>query len=95
MMTDTVQPVVQPYIDVTELALEETRIEKANIFLNEFDEKAQNIILGEEMLPEVKGISMENYKTMILLLYKRDRGFTLEVLLLVTLGVKGCCSIVQ
>ncbi len=63
ILTDIVQPVVQPYIDVTELALEETRIEKANVFLNEFDEKAQNIILGEEMLPEVKGISMENYKS--------------------------------
>ena len=57
------QPSVQPYIEVTEFAIEETRIEKANIFLNEFDEKAQNIILGEEMLPEVKGISMENYKS--------------------------------
>ena len=63
MMTDRVQPTVQPYIDVTELALEETRIEKANIFLNEFDSMAQKVILGEEMLPEVKGISMENYKS--------------------------------
>ena len=63
MLTDTVQPTVQPYIDVTELALEETRTEKANIFLNEFDSMAQKVILGEEMLPEVKGISMENYKS--------------------------------
>ena len=63
MLTDIVQPVLQPFIDVTELALEETRTEKANIFLNEFDERAQKIILGEEMLPEVKGISMENYKS--------------------------------
>lgn len=63
MLTDIVQPTVQPYIDVTELALEETRIEKANIFLNEFDSIAQKVILGEEMLPKVKGISMENYKS--------------------------------
>ena len=63
MLTDIVQPVLQPFIDVTELALEETRNEKANIFLNEFDQRAQKIILGEEMLPEVKGISMENYKS--------------------------------
>jgi len=63
MLTDRVQPTVQPYIDVTELALEETRVEKANIFLNEFDSIAQKVILGEEMLPEVKGISMENYKS--------------------------------
>ena len=63
MLTDIVQPVLQPFIDVTELALEETRTEKANIFLNEFDERAQKIIFGEEMLPEVKGISMENYKS--------------------------------
>ena len=63
MLTDTVQPTVQPFIDVTELALEETRIEKANIFLNEFDSMAQKVILGEEMLPELKGISMENYKS--------------------------------
>jgi len=63
MLTDIVQPVLQPFIDVTELALEETRTEKANIFLNEFDERAQKIILGEEMLPDVKGISMENFKS--------------------------------
>ena len=63
MLTDTVQPTVQPFIDVTELALEETRIEKANIFLNEFDSMAQKVILGEEMLPELEGISMENYKS--------------------------------
>ncbi len=63
MLTDIVQPSVQPYIEVTELAIEETRIEKANIFLNEFDDKAEKIIIGEEMLSEVKGISMENYKS--------------------------------
>ena len=63
MLTDIVQPVLQPFIDVTELALEETRNEKANIFLNEFDQRAQKIILGEEMLPDVKGISMENFKS--------------------------------
>ena len=63
MMTDLVQPAVQPYIDVTELAIEETRTEKANIFLNEFDSRAEKILLGEEVLPKLEGISKENYKS--------------------------------
>jgi peptidyl-prolyl cis-trans isomerase D len=63
MLTDLVQPAVQAYIDVTELAIEETRTEKANIFLNEFDSRAQKILLGEEMLPQLEGISKENYKS--------------------------------
>ncbi len=63
MLTDLVQPAVQPYIDVTELAIEETRTEKANIFLNEFDSRAQKILLGEEMLPKLEGISKEDYKS--------------------------------
>tara|TARA_B100001287_G_scaffold97069_1_gene81581 strand:- start:774 stop:2639 length:1866 start_codon:yes stop_codon:yes gene_type:complete len=63
MLTDFVQPAVQSFIDVTELAIEETRIEKANIFLNDFDLRAQKILLGEEMLPKLEGISKENYKS--------------------------------
>ncbi len=63
MLTDLVQPAVQPYIDVTELAIEETRTEKANIFLNKFDGRAQKILLGEEILPKLEGISKENYKS--------------------------------
>ena len=63
MLTDLVQPAVQPYIDVTELAIEETRTEKANIFLNEFDGRAQKILLGEEILPKLEGISKESYKS--------------------------------
>ena len=51
MLTDSVKPAVQPYIDVTEQAIEEAKIEKANIFLDEFDDRAQKILLGEEMLP--------------------------------------------
>ncbi len=63
MLTDLVQPTVQPFIEVTELAIEETRIEKANIFLNEFDARAQKILLGQEMLPALEGMSKENYKS--------------------------------
>ena len=63
MLTDAVQPAIQPYIDVTELAIEEARIEKANIFLSEFDDRAQKILLGEEILPALEGISKENYKS--------------------------------
>jgi len=63
MMTDLVQPAVQPYIDVTELAIAETRTEKANIFLNKFDSRAEKILLGEEVLPKLEGISKENYKS--------------------------------
>ena len=63
MLTDLVKPSVQPYNEVTELAIEETRIEKANIFLNEFDGRANKILTGEEMLPKIEGISKENYKS--------------------------------
>ena len=63
MLTDSVQPAVQPYNDVTELAIEEARTEKANVFLNEFDGRAQKILLGEEMLPALEGISKETYKS--------------------------------
>ena len=63
MLTDLVQPAVQPYNEVTELAIEETRIEKANIFLNEFDGRANKILIGEEMLPKIEGISKESYKS--------------------------------
>ena len=63
MLTDSVQPAVQPYTDVTELAIEEARTEKANVFLNEFDVRAQKILLGEEILPTLEGISKETYKS--------------------------------
>ena len=63
MLTDLVQPAVQPYNEVTELAIEETRIEKANIFLSEFDGRANKILIGEEMLPKIEGISKESYKS--------------------------------
>ena len=63
MLTDSVQPAVQPYTDVTELAIEEARTEKANVFLNEFDVRAQKILLGEEILPALEGISKETYKS--------------------------------
>ncbi len=63
MLTDLVKPAIQPYTEVTELAIEEAKIEKANIFLNNFDGKAQKILLGEEILPSLKGITKENYKS--------------------------------
>ena len=63
MLTDFVQPAIQPYTEVTELAIEEAKIEKANIFLSNFDSKAQKILLGEEILPSLKGITKENYKS--------------------------------
>ncbi len=63
MLTDSVQPNVQPFNDITELAIQETRIEKANKFLNDFEIKAEKILLGEELLPSIEGISKENYKS--------------------------------
>ena len=63
MLTDLVQPSVQNYIEVSELALEEARLEKANIFLTSFDQSAEKIMLGEEILPSVDGLSKENYKS--------------------------------
>ena len=63
MLTDLVQPSVQNYIEVAELALEEARLEKANIFLTNFDQSAEKIMHGEEILPSVDGLSKDDYKS--------------------------------
>ena len=62
MMTQALQPVVQPFVDVTELAIEEVRTEKANVIINNFAKDAEGVINGSNTLPSKNGFSQENFK---------------------------------
>jgi len=62
MMTQALQPVVQPFVDVTELAIEEVRTEKANVIINNFAKDAEGVINGANTLPSKNGFSQENFK---------------------------------
>ena len=42
MMTQALQPAVQPFTDVADLAIQEVRNEKANMIINDFVKDAEN-----------------------------------------------------
>ncbi len=63
MMTQVLQPTVQPFVNVAELAIEEVRTEKANVIINNFATDAENVINGENILPSTNGFSQENFKS--------------------------------
>ncbi len=63
MMTQALQPTVQPFVNVAELAIEEVRTEKANVIINNFATDAENVINGENILPSTNGFSQENFKS--------------------------------
>ena len=63
MMTQALQPTVQPFVNVAELAIEEVRTEKANVIINNFAADAENVINGEKILPSTNGFSQENFKS--------------------------------
>ena len=62
MMTQALQPSVQAFVDVADLAIQEVRKNKANIIINDFAEDAEGIINGENTLPSQNGFTQENYK---------------------------------
>jgi len=62
MMTQALQPSVQSFSDVADLAIEEVRVEKADKILQEFVLVAEGVINGENILPSNEGFSQENFK---------------------------------
>lgn len=62
MMTQAIQPAVQNFVEVADLAITEVRIEKANSVINDFAKNAEGSINGEIMLPSIDGFSQETFK---------------------------------
>ena len=63
MMTQVDEPSVQAFADVAEEAIEEVRIEKADNLIDDFSTNALDIILGDKVLPDNPGFSMESFKS--------------------------------
>ena len=62
MLTQAIQPAVQNFVEVADLAIAEVRIEKANSVINDFAKNAEGSINGEIMLPSIDGFSQETFK---------------------------------
>ena len=62
MLTQKLEPSVQPFIDVAELAIAEVRSQKANQLIEEFSQDAELILSGSKVLPNIAGISNETFK---------------------------------
>jgi len=63
MLTQVIQPSVQAFEEVIDLAMEEVRAQKANLSINDFADNAEKTFLGESMLPSEAGFSQENFKS--------------------------------
>ena len=62
MLTQALQPSVQPFVDVADLAIQEVRTEKANLIMNDFANDAESIINGEKVLPSQNWFTIESFK---------------------------------
>ena len=62
-LTQIIQPSVQAFEEVTDLAMQEVRAQKADFLINDFAENAEKILLGELQLPTQPGFSQENFKS--------------------------------
>ena len=63
MLTQVIQPSVQAFEEVKDLAMQEVKSQKANLLINGFAENAEKILLGESTLPTQPGFSLENFKS--------------------------------
>ena len=63
MPTQIIQPSVQAFEEVIDSAMEEVRVQKANVLIDEFSDNAEKVLLGESMLPSQPGFSKENFKS--------------------------------
>ena len=63
MLTQVIQPSVQAFEEVIDLAMEEVRAQKANLSINDFADNAETTLLGESILPSEAGFSQENFKS--------------------------------
>ena len=62
MLTQKVEPAVQPFIEVADLAIAEVRTQKANQVIEEFSQDAKEILDGSKLSPQIVGISNETFK---------------------------------
>ena len=62
MMTQALQPTVQPFASVADLAIQEVRNAKANKIINDFAISAESVIKGESALPSQNSFSQEKFK---------------------------------
>ncbi|MDC0942128.1 SurA N-terminal domain-containing protein [Gammaproteobacteria bacterium] len=62
MMTQALQPTVQPFASVADLAIAEVRNAKADKIINDFASSAESIINGESEMPSQNGFSQEKFK---------------------------------
>ncbi|MDG1203552.1 MAG: SurA N-terminal domain-containing protein [SAR86 cluster bacterium] len=62
MMTQALQPTVQPFASVADLAIQEVRNAKANKVINDFAITAESVIKGESALPSQNSFSQEKFK---------------------------------
>ena len=63
LLTQIIQPSVQPFEGVIDKAMQEVRAQKADFLINDFAENAEKILLGESTLPSQSGFSKENFKS--------------------------------
>ena len=63
LLTQIIQPSVQPFEVVIDTAMQEVRAQKADFLINDFAENAEKILLGESTLPSQSGFSKENFKS--------------------------------
>lgn len=63
LLTQIIQPSVQPFEGVIDIAMQEVRAQKADFLINDFAENAEKILLGESTLPSQSGFSKENFKS--------------------------------
>ena len=62
-MTQALQPAVQPFADVADLAIQEVRNEKANMVINDFVKDVEEVIDGQNVLPDLSAFSQESYRS--------------------------------
>jgi peptidyl-prolyl cis-trans isomerase D len=62
LMTQALQPTVQPFFEVAEEAIGEVRTNKANSIIMNFANEAEAVIAGEVMLPNENSFSKESFK---------------------------------
>ena len=62
MLTQKIEPAVQAFVEVADLAIAEVRTQKANQVIEEFSQDAKEILDGSKLSPQIAGISNETFK---------------------------------
>ena len=62
MLTQKLEPAVQPFVDVAEMAIQEVRAQKANEIIASVASDAEAMLAGAIALPELAGVSKETFK---------------------------------